>query len=415
MLERQRNITTRDENSLNLGSKKDFSWTYEHEDSDPYQLLLRKGLAERHGFGYVGVFSENGLTIAYHPKKGWFHISTEGEPISSSYAMVGNFSEGLAAVYPKYGAENEAVYINESDNRVFSQTFESAGKFKHGIARVVKDNKVFWINKKGDNAFATGIEPVGQAKQTKQYLKRERVFYTAEDFSEDLVVVRDFPRDIGERIYEISRNAYMDRNGNNAFPGRVFRYAQGFRESVAWVSDYKDGKYPTLINKEGWELLKGMFYEPHPFHEEVAVVNAVYDPREPDYSITNQYYFINKKGEDITGRRFIGVNSFSEGLAAVNLAANKWDSKKWTYVDHDIDPVFPKRKFSSAQSFNEGLAVVGHLDNKPGSWKYYYINKNGEQAFDGIFDSAESFRYGVAHVNFGDKNFYIDYEGKKVF
>lgn len=355
------------------------------------------------------------MTIAYKAKKGWLHINTEGEPISQPYAQVGYFSEGLAAAYLKYGAENEAVYIDELGNRVFNQTFGSSGRFKNGIARVVQNSKVFWINKKGENAFATGVELATQPSGANRILKRDRVFYTAGDFSEGLVVVRDFPRDLDEMVYELSRYAYMNMNGNNAFPGRVFRYARDFSEGVAWVSGSKDGSHPTLINRDGEEVFRGSFYKPRPFSEGTAIVNAVFDPVEPDCPITNEHYFINKQGEDITDRRFIGAHSFSEGLAAVNLANSQWGPQKWTFVDKDIDPVFPKRKFSSAESFSEGLAVVEHPISRSGSWKYCYIDTSGEQAFDGVFDSACSFNDGVAYVDIKDKGFYINHEGKKVF
>lgn len=151
-----------------------------------------------------------------------------------------------------------------------------------------------------------------------------------------------------------------------------------------------------------------------------------------------KFTYIDKKGQIITGRRFVGARDFSEGLAPVQ------ERDQWGFINKQgamaISPRFEDAwSFASgltliragklygfanreghiqiapsyvyAESFSEGLSVVS-TDGK----HYFYIDKEGKKAIKETFDLASPFFKGLAHVHLNNrKEAYIDTKGRRVF
>jgi hypothetical protein len=154
-----------------------------------------------------------------------------------------------------------------------------------------------------------------------------------------------------------------------------------------------------------------------------------------------KFTYINKSGKIITGQRFDGARSFSEGLAPVRIG------DLWGFIDRAGSIVIPPQfadaepfssglsrilkdgkygyidksgliqispQFAEAQRFSDDLAVVGDKTGK--SW---YINLRGERAFAGDFEEASPFFKGLANVRLPstvrERFAYIDKTGRIVF
>lgn len=111
-----------------------------------------------------------------------------------------------------------------------------------------------------------------------------------------------------------------------------------------------------------------------------------------------EWAFINSKGK-VLMRGFKGyASSFSEGLAAVQPAADGLRG----YIDTNGFMVI-QPQFVIARDFSEGLAAVRAPTNH-----YGYINKNGELVIPPIYHLAEAFTSGVARVRLGAVDGYAE-------
>ena len=99
-------------------------------------------------------------------------------------------------------------------------------------------------------------------------------------------------------------------------------------------------------------------------------------------------------------------NYFSEGLVAVQ---HDW---KWGYVDTSGKEIIPCQ-YDLAKSFSNGLAAVGVGED---SWnsKYGFINTKGEEIVPCIYDDVEKFSEGLAVVKRKEKYGFINTKGEEV-
>lgn len=96
------------------------------------------------------------------------------------------------------------------------------------------------------------------------------------------------------------------------------------------------------------------------------------------------------------------VYDFSEGLAQVNDLKGKYG-----FIDiNGKEVITPKYEF--AESFSEGLAIVQIND------KYGFIDKTGKEVIPIKYDYASSFKEGLCVARIGDKVGFIDKTGKEV-
>jgi len=119
-------------------------------------------------------------------------------------------------------------------------------------------------------------------------------------------------------------------------------------------------------------------------------------------------YVDSKTGKEViplkylsTGHNDVGLNSFSEGLVALQNQNNKYG-----FVNTSGKTVIPFN-YDSAESFSEGLAVVS-------KGKYGFIDKTGKTVVSLNYDYANSFSEGLATVKKNDKWGAINKQGKVV-
>lgn len=202
---------------------------------------------------------------------------------------------------------------------------------------------------------------------------------------------------------KVYRMGYIDKTGQFVIDPR-FRLADSFSEGLAAVRVAGGGRRIKYIDRTGRIVIdsqEGIFHSSDntipifplfTFHEGFRRIRTSKD----------KSGFIGNSGKIVIEPVFDWVDSFSEGLAAVQI------QEKWGYINQDGDMVIKPRFDNFPGSFSEGLAHV-ILDDK-----YGYIDKQGTIVIEPRFDSAYPFSEGLAAVEVGGKWGYIDKSGKFV-
>jgi hypothetical protein len=112
--------------------------------------------------------------------------------------------------------------------------------------------------------------------------------------------------------------------------------------------------------------------------------------------------YIDKTGKTVIEPDFDDADSFSEGLASVEIEGKRG------YIDK-TGKVVIKPEFKYANSFSEGLAAV-RVDRLCG-----FIDKTGKMVINPAFTNAQSFKRGLAEVRHGEETAYIDKTGRYVW
>jgi hypothetical protein len=109
---------------------------------------------------------------------------------------------------------------------------------------------------------------------------------------------------------------------------------------------------------------------------------------------------INRRGEILTPNRFLHIEPFSEGLAAVRIAAPSAPTRGAAWLQRELygfidttGRVVVETTHAAALPFNEGLAAV-----RSGSGQWGFIDATGRVAIDFRFLDASPFSDGVATV-----------------
>jgi hypothetical protein len=120
-------------------------------------------------------------------------------------------------------------------------------------------------------------------------------------------------------------------------------------------------------------------------------------------------------GSLVIAPQFESAGPFSEGLAAVQVGADKgW---KWGYIDKSGALVIAPQ-FDVADAFSEGLAAVRVGDDKTGQWGF--VDRTGNFVIRPQWDHASAFSNGLAVVRTGNpspvygKEKVIDRQGRYV-
>ena len=127
----------------------------------------------------------------------------------------------------------------------------------------------------------------------------------------------------------------------------------------------------------------------------------------PVHVLNGKWRVIGKNGCFMGEGRYEDMREYSEGMAA---AAMSFDGvQKWGFVniltDKKIDFTF-----KTVESFNEGLAAVQTFDNKWG-----FINTSGEWVVLPEYMYASSFVSGYASVETENESLYLNKKGDVVF
>jgi hypothetical protein len=300
--------------------------------------------------------------------------------IAPQFEYVHDFSEGLAAVVK----DGHIGYIDKTGQFAIAPQFEfnwlnmlreGAYQFSQGLARVAIAHQWGYIDPQGTWAIAPDYDGAerfhdGLARVEQQhqfgYINRQGevvipVHYSsaAPQFAEGLAHV-----EIGDR------HGYIDAQGTLKIPPQ-FDSADRFSEGLARITlDHKYG----FIDKTGAIVIPADFDVAHTFHQGLARVR-----------IDERYGYIKPNGELVIPAQFEDTFSFTEGLALVR------NGDRYGFIDPTGAIAIPLQ-YDDAYPFSEGLAAV-KLNQAWG-----YINARGKVLIEPVYDDARSFRNGLAAV-----------------
>lgn len=204
--------------------------------------------------------------------------------------------------------------------------------------------------------------------------------------------VEDLAVKYGDRGY-----GYIDRTGKFVIPPQ-YTLANNFSEGLAAVAIAGPG-YPLwgYINRKGEWIIQPVLELGKPFYQGLAPIFK-----------DGKYGFINQTGAIAIQPKFDGVDNFSEGLAAVQVGG------KYGYIDRQGNWVIEPQDYSEVLGFSEGFARIG-IRNEIGLVQYGFIDRTGKIVVQPQFIAAESFKEGLAAVQFYGDDYlwgYVNQQGK---
>lgn len=310
-------------------------------------------------------------------------------------------------IYPVKIGDNWG-YVTEKGKYVVNPSFESAGFFHCGRARIVKEGKVGYIDTKGKIVIAP-------------------IYEDGSDFSENkamVVMAGDIPQCINtsgkviftapswaERVYSfVEGNAkvktlddkitFLDANGKEVLPNPVDGLA--YNDRLFWLIDTSGTKscYSVMDLKGN----KQFGVDPdimHPYYRNQSQNSSFSEGLAAMKGHNGKYGYIDAKGIIRIDFQFEEANNFSEGLALVKTG------KQYGYINKKGEFVI-NPQFVDARSFHEGMAAVeqNHL--------WGFINTSGKLVVTPVYESACDYLGGNALVRKEHKLGIIDRKGKMV-
>ncbi|MGP1570163.1 MAG: WG repeat-containing protein [Eubacteriales bacterium] len=283
--------------------------------------------------------------------------------------------------------------------------YEYASKFQDGLAVVMRDGKVGFIDKTGKEVltpylfvwFNEGMAVIKQTNEVTKYGYLDKTgepaiqpqYDSADDFSEGLAIVS-----------KSERKFYIDKTGKEIISVQ-YDEAKGFKDDRALVGNRNTGKY-GYIDKTGKTVIPLKYDDADDFSEGMAAVG-----------IDGKNGYVDKSGKEVIELKYDYVNKFSDGLALVGIG-----EKQCYYIDKAGKEVIKvPDKYIYAGRFSEGMALVA-IQDKDGE-KYGYIDKSGKEVISCKYQAdfimgLSDFKEGLAQVAVEGKCGYIDKTGKVV-
>jgi hypothetical protein len=275
--------------------------------------------------------------------------------------------------------EKRYGFIDRRGKIVIPYKFENAHDFSEGLAEVMINGKWGFIDCKGEIVIKPQYDGVVEFSEGRAVVKKREKWYIIDKTGKH---IKNKSFDLGynsyyrEGILKVydgeGRCGYLDINGNLKIPFLYDFVSKDFSEGLACVK--KDRKY-GYIDKTGKVVIPIKFYKAWSFNKGFARVIDFYKER----------YYINKKGERITGINIEDFNDFSEGYAAVKI------NGKWGFINKSGKIVI-KPQYKEVRGFSEGL--TGVMTEK--GWGF--INKNGKIVIEPKYWNISDFKGGSALV-----------------
>lgn len=170
--------------------------------------------------------------------------------------------------------------------------------------------------------------------------------------------------------------------------------ALDFSEGMACVR-FKINEFHTYIDTTGKPVFDKKYVNVEPFSNGYAAVGV--EPNSADY------IFIGRDGKPLTEETYRMPNDFSEGYAVVKFDVTGGGHYRYTYMDTE-GKLMGDPRYLVAKSFSEGYAVVqGHDKN------WMVLNKRFLATARNLpYDDISNFHEGLARVKIGDRYGFID-------
>ncbi|MEM9886438.1 MAG: WG repeat-containing protein [Bacteroidota bacterium] len=362
-----------------------------HRQSYRYGLMDTLGyIAVNALYEDIGTFKENRLAVKQQGL--WGFTNTKGKlTIPCQFQQVQDFSNGLAAVkkdghwgfidlqgksvlpfrYGKVGDFKAGMvwvttaqgihYINAKGNKMIEGDFDRAFDFSHGVARVVEGRKF------------------GLIDQTGKYVVRPK-FIQIGEFNENGLAIVEYGQD---KVRYGIINAYGDIITEHNY-NEIKAYSEG-RAIVKLKDQY------GYIDLNGKLVIPAIYAKVGPFVEGRAAVQE-----------NGNCGYINKQGAVIVDLAYSKCLEFNSGRAVVYKGYRKAGLLSET-GEHIIQP-----SLNRLINFKNGRGLM-----RDDHYRFYFITEDAN-VFDGYYQEALNFKYGVAVVRSGDKWGIVNRKGIKI-
>lgn len=278
------------------------------------------------GLAAASLYKNGSFKDGFLDRSGKFKIITD-----QGYS---NYSDGLVVVCERDNNSMKFGYMDKEGKIAIDFKFDYAFDFYNGIAVVISDGKVGYINKKGDYI----IKP--------QFGKMKNYGYSF--FREGIAVAN-----VGDS--DNKKFVYIDQKGE-IISQEYYDDAYPMSDGLAPVVKIQNGKNKYgYIDRYGQSVIPIQYDDAWGFVDGVALVK-----------LGSKYNFIDKKGNLISELYFDYAFSFSEGLGCVYI-----EDKGFGYINKKGNFVIGP-KYTDGSTFVNGLAYV--CDEKLEG----YINKQGK-------------------------------------
>ena len=362
-------LTFYDERLELIPSFNETSWGYIDQNSNiiiPFQFdwadNFKSGIARIIKKGYWGTIDLNGKVI-----------------IPIIYDWINPFSTGIAICCLK-GVHKIINECGKHISDIYAPPwgyYDNYGEFHSGLAWVESYLNPRDPNAPYDHSYFGFINIKGKPVTDLKYHK-------VNSFSQGLACVRM------EKFW-----GYINELDKEIIPF-IFDEAYSFSDGIAFVrKNHKSG----YIDFNGKEVIPIIYDELHQFTKGLAYYAILGDKKERG--------FLNKHGARVISwyDNFVEFKGFSEGLASI--AKNVNGLLKWGYIN-EYGKIMIDCKFTTIESFSNGIAKV-ELNGK-----YGFINKEGKEIIPFSYDEAESFKDGFAKVKINKKWGLIGKKGNHV-
>jgi len=392
--------------------------------------------------GATNAWAQSAKYIPYRKGNLWGYCSpNKSIVIAPKYQKASRFNGDIAIVQ---NSEGRYLLINDRGVEI-SKSYDRIGEFNDGMARVVANGWLGFIDRSGkeviDLAYEDEVESVfknGLAKVSKTFHDGKKWGFINKQGKEVVPIKYRYLEDFysGMAIYETSVDGYgyIDNNGNEAIPAdpnnritQALHFGNGDRTLI------KRNGIVVLINKSG-DVIKTYKSEDIGWrYEKVIMVGQsghwgfidndgniiaplMYDedqwgdlPFQKDrglgvVSINGQWGVINQQNQPIVPFQYEGIEVFPNNLISVWKTG---ESGEYQYgVVSREGEVLPMR-FRQVKICDNGYVFAA--DNY--QWQLY--NKNGQKVSSQDYYSVDGFSEGVSAVtrSLNGKYGYIDMQG----
>ncbi len=377
-------------------------------------------LSQKYGVGsYQNLCFTDGLALSFSENKFGFTDFKDKQVIPNKYDAAQCFQFGYAsvAVGQKWGI------INREDKFIIQPEYDYAGNFgPEGLAGLIKDGKLGFVDTTGKLVipfkyywvssfnsfpkypiFTDGLIAIIEASESSNLRNGKIGFMNTAGklvIEPQYDVLGGLPIFINGKatVFKDRKPIMIDTLGNELLKPNFG--TNGFLYFVDGFSTiYAESGHQGIIAENGTIILEPKYNGVNSFSEGFAAVQISGDEK----GVVSG--FVNKKGEFVFNKKFGFIRDFHEGLAAVEVDG------KWGYIDTSGNFII-EPQFATANDFYNGIAIVAIKKGK--SFKYGFIDKTGKFVLEPIYNEANEFQFGLAPVKIGKKFGYINSKGEIV-
>lgn len=296
---------------------------------------------------------------------------------------------------------------------IIQPEYDNAWPFKNGLAKVKKDDRQGFINKRNKTVIPFRYEYCSQ-KGDFIIVYRENKFGVT-DLKGNEVIELNY-----DRISRLKDHSFVvtKERKSGLFNIEKFLFITNLNLTIPIEFDdiyetnlsdivrvKKDGKW-GLFTVEGQQLTL-LKYENDPDHELKFTEGLA------PVSVNNKWGFVDSTGKEVIAPQFDEVHPFYNGLARITKDSSSG------FIDKSGEVVISS-KYYILSDFYEGMAQVAIMDDLGYGYvtQIGYMNKNGIIKTPIKYDRATNFYQGKAAVNFDvdgkNKWFLIDRKGNIV-